>query len=121
MRKALGLSAIEVSERSGMSLRSIKLYDSGKLEPSEEADKIVSNEMLDMSERLIPYLNIRSGRKKTYTFFDYKSTEQLHAATGQEFSNWSLSQYRAFLGHVLIALTAKGIDYQIIQLEEIKE
>lgn len=117
-RISLGLTATEIGERIGKSLRTVRLYDAGKLDPSPEALSATHTLLKDMAHKLEPYLNTRSGTHKTFTFYDYQSEDDFQHATGAEYEGWTLGQYRAFLGHLIVLLEAKGLSYQLVQFEE---
>ncbi|WP_237218702.1 helix-turn-helix domain-containing protein [Rothia nasimurium] len=119
-RISLGLTANEIGKRIGKSLRSVRLYDAGELNPAPETLALTADLVTDMSQRLEPYISVRSGTHKTFTLFDYGSDEELHAYTNGEYDGWTLGQYRSFLGHVVMVLEAKGISYQFVQYESEK-
>lgn len=117
-RIALGLTAAEIGERVGRSLRTVRLYDSGKLDPAPEALSATSTLISDMAQKLEPYFNTRSGSHRTFTLYDYQSEEHFHDEAGDEYEGWTLGQYRAFLGHLIVLLEAKGLSYQLVQKEQ---
>lgn len=117
-RTALGLSAQEIASRVGKSLRTIRLYDAGALDPAPEAASITSQMITEMAQKLEPYLSVRSGTQKTFTLYNYSNEEELHANTHDEYRGWTLEQYRAFLGHLMVSLEAKGLSYRFVQHEQ---
>lgn len=117
VRIALGLTAAEIGERVGKSLRTVRLYDAGKLDPAPEALSATSTLVSDMAQKLEPYINTRSGSHRTFTLYDYQNEEHFHDEIGDEYEGWTLGQYRTFLGHVIVILEAKGLSYQLVQKE----
>lgn len=116
-RIALGLTAAEIGERIGKSLRTVRLYDAGKLDPAPDSLVTTSALIADMVSKLEPYLSTRSGTHKTFTLYDYQSDEDFQDAVGDDYEGWTLNQYRTFLGHLVVLLEAKGLSYRIIQYE----
>lgn len=116
-RNALGLTAQEISVRINKSLRSVRLYESGRLDPPSDAAAKTSDLVKEMAHKLQPYLGTRSGKQTTFTLYDYSTEEEFQTAAGNEYVGWSLGQYRAFLGHLIVLLEAKGLSYQLVQKE----
>lgn len=117
-RVALGLTASEIGERIGKSLRTTRLYDAGKLDPAPAALSVTSSLVSDMAQRLEPYINTRSGSRRTFTLYDYQNEDHFQATVGSEYEGWTLGQYRTYLGHLIVLLEAKKLSYQLVQLDE---
>lgn len=116
-RKALGLTSKEFSQRLGRTIRSVQLYENGVLEPAPEVTHTTEQLVSEMAEKLQPYLTTRAGTHKTFYLHDFEDQEHFEQVLGEEFKDWQLGQYRAFLGHVMVVLEAKGLKYQLIYSE----
>lgn len=112
-RLALGMTVKAFAATVGKYERSIREYEARKYEPSEEVTTATQTALAELAEHLKPYLELRNGHKTPRVLTAYSTVEELHAAA-PEFSQWSLEQHKAFLAHVAAILTAKEIEFIII-------
>lgn len=112
-RHALGLTVKAFGSLVGKYERSIREYEARKYEPSEEVTSKAQTALADMAEHLKPYLELRNSTRTPRVLTAYSTAEELHAAA-PEFAEWTLEQHKAFLAHVATVLTAKDIEFIIV-------
>ena len=112
-RLALGMTVKAFGNLVGKYERTIREYEARKYEPSQEVTATTQTALADMAEHLKPYLDLRNGFTTPRVLTAYSTTEELHSKEPQ-FTGWTLDQHKTYLSHVSAILTAKEIDYIIL-------
>lgn len=116
IRTALGLSNAQLAKRVGRGPRTIASYELREYDPTPETENKITEEFNTMLTKLEPLISLRTGTS-TRTFWLYRTTEELHQATGEEYATWNIEMYRQYLAHAITILSLKKIPYRILSPE----